>query len=118
MCDIKFQVEVDINVIPPIFTFYNEKGQPTDGSVTTEVNEPITITYTLKSSGFTFTTPSITNNFDNDVTYNIQEGGQQLIITDSAQDKINMGLQLIVTENSTGQRYASPDPRIKNKPSQ
>lgn len=117
MTNIQFNVAIDISVIPPIFTFYNNDNQATDGSVTTTINDPITITYTLQTAGFSFIKPSITNNFDGDVTYSIPEGNQQLIITDTAQDNINMGLQLIVSADGSGQCYASPDPRIKNKPS-
>lgn len=109
----KFQVTVDTSVIPPIFTFYNEQHQATNGSVNVKEMKS-KIIYNLATPGFFFVAPAITNNFYADVCASIAEEGQQLIISDKAERKEDIGLQLIIENVSTGQRYASPDPRIKN----
>jgi hypothetical protein len=114
---INFQVTVDINIIPPIFTFYNSQQQATNGSVTVYCGEETHIVYHLSSPGFCFIQPAITNNFHGDVHYGVAEQGQRLIIVDQGKVAEDIGLQLIVEHVASGQRYASPDPQIRNIPS-
>lgn len=113
---ISFQVTVDSSIIPPVFTYYNDEHQASNGSVTVYGGEETQIIYTLATPGFFFTVPAITNNFHADVHYAIAAQGQQLIIVDKGTFPEDIGLQLIVEQTSTGQRYASPDPQIKNVP--
>lgn len=114
---INFQVTVDTSIIPPIFTFYNDSQQATNGSVTVYGGEETHIVYTIATTGFFFTPPAITNNLHGDVHYGIANAGQQLIIVDQGKVAEDIGLQLIVEHTASGQRYASPDPKIKNVPS-
>lgn len=115
---VSFNVTVDTDITPPIFIFYNSDGEATNGSVTFKVPEGSTtqVIYNLTTSGFTFVDPIVTNNFDNDTSYAISDNNQTLTITDDVATKQTIGLQLVV-ENSNGQKFASPDPRIKNRPS-
>jgi len=113
---IKFQVTIETKTIPPIFTFYNEQHQATNGNATTYCGEETYINYTLSTPDFFFVAPFITNNVNGDFHYGISEQGQKLIIVDNGQYTDAIGLQLIVEQQSTGQRYASPDPKIANRP--
>jgi hypothetical protein len=111
---IKFKVAVDTSIIPPVFTFYNEENQATNGSVTAYSGEETQIIYSLPAADFFFVTPFITNNFNEDFYHRISAERQTLIIIDKGEYEDNIGLQLIIEQQSTGQRFASPDPRIKN----
>ncbi|MFC3120278.1 DP-EP family protein [Agaribacter flavus] len=117
MKKIKFGTTVDTSIVPPIFTFYNEDNQATNGNVTVYHGEKASIDYTLDTPGYYFVVPAITNNFNQDVEYVISEKAQKLSIsfTPSA-DYEDIGLQLIIQHICTGQKYASPDPKIKAKP--
>ncbi|AJQ93456.1 DP-EP family protein [Gynuella sunshinyii] len=115
MQQIKFNVTVDTSVIPPIFVFYNENKQPTNGSVTVH-GEPTEICYVLESPGYFMQKPAITDDFNHDITFTFEDNGKTLVLVDQgSRDNEDVGLQLVVESVKTGQRYASPDPRIKNK---
>lgn len=114
---ITFSVTVDTEISPPVFIFYNDENQATDGSVTFKVKEGETtqVIYNLATSGFEFIDPIVTNNFDNDTSYAISNNNQTLTITDEVVTKQTIGLQLVV-QNGSGQKFASPDPKLKNRP--
>ena len=114
---VNFRMTIDMDIIPPLYTYYNNDNQPTNGSVTTTCGDPVNIIYTLGTSGFQFLDPAITNNFDCDISFEISEDKQTLTILNSAEHVDKVGIQFIVQDLSTGQKYASPDPRIRSKPS-
>ena len=112
---IKFHVTVDTTIIPPIFVFYNEKKQATNGSVTVH-GETTEIHYTLETAGLFMQQPAINDDFLHDISFTIVDEGKTLIIQDEGKrGNEEVGLQLVVENVQTGQRYASLDPRIKNK---
>ncbi|WP_428242663.1 DP-EP family protein [Gynuella sp.] len=115
MQQVKFKVTVDTSIIPPIFVFYNENKQITNGSVTVQ-GCPTEIYYTLESPGYFMQKPAINDDFNSDISYTFQDNGKTLVLMDQgSRSNEDVGLQLIIENIQTGQRYASPDPRIKNK---
>lgn len=117
MSEIKFNTTVDTSINPPIFTFYNEDSQATNGSAEVACGKQAQIVYSLDTPGFFFTQPAITNNFNDDICYTIKDKGETLVITFHPKtEHESIGLQLIVQNTSTGQKYASPDPRIVARP--
>ncbi|GLR69536.1 DP-EP family protein [Agaribacter marinus] len=117
MSKILFNTTIETSITPPIFTFYNEDSIATNGSVEVECGKKAQIIYTLDTPGYFFTQPVITNNFNNDICYTIENKGETLVITFHPEtDHEDIGLQLVVQNTSTGQKYASPDPRIRANP--
>lgn len=115
---VSFTVYVDISVTPAKFSYTDAQGNPSDGSVNVSLANT-QIVYTLDTSGLTYTTPVITGDTGNNISYEISANSQGvndkvLTISDTDADIEDVCLKLVVMDAS-GTSYTSPDPQIKNE---
>ena len=118
--EISFRVEVDINVEPPKYTFYNDAGTVCDGS--TDVSVPHTaVIYRLinNSDDLVFAAPLIEAKEPDDLTILISNNQQTLTVYDSDMTNETVCMKLVTTKLShPTKNYISPDPQIRNIPPQ
>lgn len=93
------------------FTIIPEDGSPASPITVTVPNT--TITYTLTSdtaAAMVFLSPEITNDPEENLTWEITDAGRSIVITDSDADKEDSICVKLVTG------FISPDPQVKNEP--
>lgn len=93
------------------FTITPEAGAPESPITVTVPNT--TITYTLTSNtaaAMVFLAPEITNDPEENLTWEITDAGRSIVITDSDADKEDSIWVKLVTG------FISPDPEVQNKP--
>jgi hypothetical protein len=117
MSNTSTNIIVTVNIIEGVPTFLYEP------SGTIHVTEATDVTFTLSdacSPRLSFEQPLIAYvpvNEQRDITPSVESEGQVLRLIDTDVDEETICIQLVVTDEYSNS-YASPDPRIVNKPPQ
>ncbi|WP_102795331.1 DP-EP family protein [Bowmanella denitrificans] len=111
-----FTLEVTVEDNNATFSFFDEGGQPSDGSVVVTIPNTQIDYELINSNGFVFTAPEITNDEDGDLTWQLTEDKRKIMITDTDADDEDICLRLVVAkQDDPTTTFISPDPQIKNR---
>lgn len=113
-----FSFSLDVTFAAGIatFSFFDEQGQPCDGSVIVTVPNTQIDYRLINTPDYIFTTPEITHDEGGDLTWHLSDDKRQIVITDTGADDEDICLRLVVThEFDPSLTFISPDPQIKNR---
>ncbi|WJG10112.1 DP-EP family protein [Aliiglaciecola sp. LCG003] len=116
----QFNFGVSVDISTNTWVIYDENDTPTTKPVTVTVDNT-QIIYTLRpnTESLIFVDPSIKHGPTNDLSYGISPNNQVLTVVDSDADSGDIDLYLVVaTSSDPTKHYTSPDPQIKNRPTE